>query len=162
MTLDCTVLFPLADELAAPTVLTTLGELSASLSHDVCDPFIREETFKQNVMSKDSATIGQELAAGAYLNNTATFLGGSLPGACAATACMTCFCREGMFAGAGGGYGASVRDEQNVCATYHATFRAQDELRYITLGISVAAMVVLLVARPPCMPHSVHTPVRAD
>jgi hypothetical protein len=147
--LDCTVLFPLDDEFSIPTVLTTLGELAASLSHDTCDPLIREEEFKTNVMTKASATIGLELAQGVYLNNTADFLGGSLPGACAATACMVCFCREGMLEGAGGGYGAAVPDEDNMCAPYHAAFRAQDELRYITLGISIAAMAVLLTARPP-------------
>ena len=147
-TLYCDVLFPLKEPDLQQNVLTTLSELSTSIPPASCDPLIREKAFQQNVMGADAATIGSSLANGAFLNNSASFMSGSLSGACAASVCMACYCRERMVSDAGAGYGTGVADTTGVCGPYTTAFHQQDEHRYVIIGISTGAMFILLMVRP--------------
>ena len=150
VTLNCPVLFPLSDPASVPIVLSTLAQLSASVSPASCDPFIRQEAFKPDVMNADSASLGARVAAGLFANNTASFMQGSTQDICAAAVCHACFCRENMLAAGGGGFGTGLPGE-SVCTAYSAAFYAQDRLRYIILGISIATMTLLLTVRLPCV-----------
>jgi hypothetical protein len=147
VTLDCNVLFPLGDPDTSTAVLSTLNQFAASVAPSTCDPFIREETFKADVITSLSPALGARVAAGEFLqNNTQEFMRGSTQGVCAAAVCLACRCREGMLVGAGGGYGVNVPQEGE-CDTYRDNFQAQDDLRYIILAISVCTMLILLGVR---------------
>ena len=147
VTLDCNVLFPLGDPDTSTAVLSTLNQFAASVAPSTCDPFIREETFKADVITSLSPALGARVAAGEFLqNNTQEFMRGSTQGVCAAAVCLACRCREGIVPGAGGGYGADVA-QGSECGTYATVFQAQDDLRYIILFISIITMLILLAVR---------------
>ena len=148
-TLDCQTLFPLNDEAAWPPVLTTLEALAAVVSPPACDALINKGAFTANVMTSTAAAVGDLVARGTFLNSTADFMSGSLQGSCAASVCYTCLCRERAEGGAGGGYGAGVIGQGGMCTRYTDAFRGQDDLRYIIIGISLGAMILLLLVRCP-------------
>ena len=125
----------------------TLEVLAAVVSPQACDPLISEGAFKTNVMTSTAASTGDLVTRGAYVNNTADFMSGSLRGSCAASACFSCLCREHAQAGAGGGYGAGVTGLGGLCAGYTDALAGQDNLRYTFLGISICTMVLLLLVR---------------
>ena len=128
-------------------MLTTLESLAAVVSPPACDALINKGAFTANVMTSTAASVGDQVARGTFLNSTADFMGGSLHGSCAASVCYTCLCRERAQAGAGGGYGDGVTGLGEMCTRYTDAFRGQDDLRYIIIGISLGAMILLLLVR---------------